>query len=79
MSDKYRVIFEENTLILQFYEQRTKVKKDGSQVDFEFTENYYYPNLKTALKAFVNKSLNYCKTIDEVLVNIERLEKSLTN
>jgi hypothetical protein len=79
LSNEYRIVNEENNTILQFYETRIRTKKNGTKEDFVFTENYYYPNLKTALKAFVNKSISDCPSVNHVLREIKKLELQLKN
>mgnify|MGYP003642149759 FL=1 len=74
LSNNYRIIAEENNTILQFYKDKIKVKKDGTKIPYEFTENYYYPNLKTALKSFVNKYIGESKEVSEVLLMLNKLE-----
>ena len=74
LSNNYRIIAEENNTILQFYKDKIKVKKDGTKISYEFTENYYYPNLKTALKSFVNKYIGESKEVSEVLLRLNKLE-----
>ena len=74
LSNNYRIIAEENNTILQFYKDKIKVKKDGTKIPYEFTENYYYPNLKTALKSFVNKYIGESKEVSEVLLRLNKLE-----
>jgi hypothetical protein len=82
LSSNYRIVKEENNTILQFYTGKVTVKKDGTKVPYEFTENYYYPNLKTALQSYVNKSIGECKEVSEVLLKLNELElqiKTLLN
>ena len=74
LSNNYRIIAEENNTVLQFYKDKIKVKKDGTKISYEFTENYYYPNLKTALKSFVNKCIGESKEVSEVLLMLNKLE-----
>lgn len=74
LSNNYRIISEENNTILQFYEDKVKVKKDGAKIPYEFTENYYYPNLKTALISYVNKTIGECREVSDVLLKLNKLE-----
>tara|TARA_R110000868_G_scaffold186966_2_gene429493 strand:+ start:917 stop:1183 length:267 start_codon:yes stop_codon:yes gene_type:complete len=74
LSNKYRIIVEENTTILQFYKNKVTVKKDGTKIPYEFTENYYYPSLKTALKSYVNKSIGECNDVSKILLRLNELE-----
>ncbi|MDB4486512.1 hypothetical protein N9014_00200 [bacterium] len=78
LSNEYRLVYEENKVVtLQFFESRIRKKKDGNTEAYEFTDNYYYPNLKKALKAFVNKSVMPSKNIEEVLDKIKSLESKI--
>ena len=78
LNKEYRLVYEDNkTIILQFFENRIRKKNSGGTEAYEFTENYYYPNLKNALKAYVNKSVMPSKNIEEVLDRIELLESKI--
>lgn len=78
LNKEYRLVYEDNkTIILQFFENRIRKKNGGGTETYEFTENYYYPNLKNALKAYVNKSVMPSKNIQEVLDRIESLESKI--
>jgi len=79
LDNNYRIVYDENNVILQFFEQRAKKQKDGSLVDFEFTENFYYPNMKTALNAFLSKSLHGSISVEAVLQEIRRVESIISN
>jgi methionine salvage enolase-phosphatase E1 len=79
LSKNYRIVNEESNTILQFHEDRVKTKKDGTQEPYEFVDNYFYPNLKSALKAYVNKAVGDCKQVKEVLKKISELEDQITN
>ena len=89
LDSNYRIVYDENNVILQFFEQREKQtvskiidKETGKKKQvltpsgefYEFTENFYYPNLKTALTAFLMKSLHGSETIENVLNQISRVE-----
>lgn len=74
LDDKYRIIYEENNVILQFYQDRVRVKKSGLKEPFEFTDNFYYPTLKDALKAYLNRTLIGSKKVEVVLERINLVE-----
>ena len=74
LSNNYRIIGDAGNTILQFYEDKVKVKKDGTKIPYEFTENYYYPNLKTALISYVNKSIGDCSAVSDILLRLDKLE-----
>jgi len=78
LNNEYRLVYEDNKVVtLQFFENRVREKKNGDTETYEFTDNYYYPNLKKALKAYVNKSIMPSKDIQEVLDKIELLESRI--
>lgn len=79
LSKNYRIVKDENNVILQFHEYRTREKGKLKGELYEFTDDYYYPNLKTALKSYVNKTLSFCSDIEEVLLKISELEDKLIN
>jgi hypothetical protein len=79
IDNKYRIVYDENNVILQFHEDRIKVKKDGSKETYEFTDNYYYPTLKFALKAYLNRALKYTESLSKVLDELERIEDKIDN
>tara|TARA_R110000782_G_scaffold244612_1_gene331369 strand:+ start:218 stop:478 length:261 start_codon:yes stop_codon:yes gene_type:complete len=79
LAHNYRIVNEENNTILQFHEDRVKIKKDGTKEPHEFIDNYFYPNLKSALKAYLNKAVGDCKEVKEVLKKIEQLENKIDN
>lgn len=79
LNENYRIVTDENNVTLQFFETREKDKKDGSKETFEFTDNFYYPTIKTALKGFLNKSIKHCETAEEILKKIEEVEDIINN
>lgn len=74
LSENYRLVFDENNVTLQFFEQRERNKQDGTKEPFEYTDNLYYPNVKTALKAFLQKSLNGSESVEQCLKRINEVE-----
>jgi hypothetical protein len=81
LNDKYRIVYDSENTILQFFEQREinlkdKItKKNIPTGEFkEYTENYYYPNLKTALIGFLNKCTWDLELAEEVLKQINKVE-----
>lgn len=74
LSENYRIINDESNVILQFFEMREKQKKDGTVQTYEFTDSFYYPTLKGALNAFLNKNIKGSKSVNEVLNRISEVE-----
>ena len=77
LDDKYRVVYDENNVVLQFYEKRVKTKKSGDKETYEFTDNFYYPNIKSALKAYLNKSIKGSESVKVVLERINLVENRI--
>jgi len=74
LNNNYRIVYDTNNVILQYHEKRVREKKDGSKEEYEFTDDYFYPTLKQAMKSFVNKSLKGANSIYELVKRIEKLE-----
>lgn len=75
LNENYRIVYDNDNTILQFFEQREiKVQKVGTGEFKEYTENFYYPNLKTALNGFLNKCTWGLETSKEVLSMLNRVE-----
>ena len=77
LNENYRIIYDENNTILQFFEQREKKSKSDCSVvvSYEFQDNSYYPNLKTALQGFLNKCTWGLETAKEVLTKLDEVAK----
>ena len=75
LNENYRIVYDAENTILQFFEQREiKVQKVSTGEYKEFTENFYYPNLKTAQTGFLNKCTWDLEEAEEVLAVLNRLE-----
>jgi len=81
LNKNYRIIYDSENTILQFYENKEIFKKEdklkikGTGEIKEFTENYYYPNLKSALKGFLNKCNWNIKTAEQILKKLNEIEQ----
>jgi len=75
LNENYRIIYDSDNTILQFFEPREiKVDKVGIGKYKEFTENFYYPNLKTALSGFLNKCTWGFETANQVITELNKIE-----
>lgn len=75
LNKNYRIVYDTDNTILQFFEQREiKVDKIGTGKFKEHTENFYYPNLKTALNGFLNKCTWDIETAKEVIDELKRIK-----
>ena len=85
LNKNYRIVYDTDNTILQFFEQRESFKKEdklkivGTGEFKEFTENFYYPNLKTALSGFLNKCTWDLETAKEVLEQLLKIENTINN
>lgn len=77
LSENYRLVFDENNVTLQFFEQRERNKQDGTKDTFEYTDNLYYPNVKAALKSFLQKCLNGSESVEQCLKRINEVEAKI--
>ena len=71
LDKEWRVEYEPNNVIL--IHTVDKVHDNGKE--YQSVENYYYPNLKVALKHYLNKSLTGSAAIIEVINRIDEVEK----
>ena len=83
LNDNYRIVYDSNNTILQYFERREKqTKEKGKLIStgefYEFTEDYYYPNLKTALNGFLNKCTWGLETAEQVLNEIKSVEQLIS-
>ena len=85
LNKNYRIVYDSENTILQFFEQRESFKKDdklkikGTGEIKEFIENSYYPNLKSALNGFLNKCTWNLETSKEILQELNKLEILINN
>lgn len=74
LNKNYEIIQDDTNTILKFSEPRIRKDNEGNNVEYIGTEQWYYPNLKSALKAYLNKSI-YDETIVGVIKKIESVEE----
>jgi len=89
LNENYRIIYDSDNTILQFFEQRekqivTKVLDETTGKNkhvstpsgefIEYVDNYYYPNLKTALTGFLNKCTWGFETANQVITELNKIE-----
>ena len=80
LCENWRLAYDENNVTLEFFETRERKKKGTEEKEsFEFVEQFHYPNIKTALIAFVQKNLKGSESINKVLEKIDKLETLIKN
>tara|TARA_R110001606_G_scaffold117039_2_gene246326 strand:+ start:383 stop:637 length:255 start_codon:yes stop_codon:yes gene_type:complete len=78
LDNNYLLVYDESNVVLRYEENRIRIKKDGTKEPYLFNEDRYYPNVKTALKAYLNISLKGSKSIEDVIRRIEKAEKIIS-
>lgn len=86
LSEDFHLEFDDNNVVLVFSEERVRVKKKtGAKENYTYTDKYYYPNVKSALKAYINKDIDraagdfeYVETLFEYIVLLESQIDELT-
>lgn len=79
LNNNYRIKYEENNCVLQYFESREREKKDGTKEQYEFTSDWYFPSVKACMRKFLNLYLEGSKDIEEVLQRIEYCENLINN
>ena len=78
LDNNYLLVYDESNVVLRYEENRIRIKKDETKEPYLFNEDRYYPNVKTALKAYLNISLKGSKSIEDVIRRIEKAEKIIS-
>ena len=78
LDDNYLLVYDESNVVLRYEENRIRIKKDGTKEPYLFNEDRYYPNVKTALKAYLNISLKGSTSVEDVIRRIEKAEKIIS-
>ena len=90
LNENYRITHDSENVILQFHEMREKqvlVKGEGDATgkyegtgEFkEYTENYYYPGLESALKGFLRKCTWGTQKAEEILAKLDTVNETIKN
>ena len=78
LDDNYLLVYDESNVVLRYEENRIRIKKDKTKEPYLFNEDRYYPNVKTALKAYLNISLKGSTSVEDVINRIEKAEKIIS-
>ena len=77
LDDNYLLVYDESNVVLRYEENRVRIKKDETKEPYMFNEDRYYPNVKTALYAYLNISLKGSADIEDIINRIEKAEKMI--
>jgi hypothetical protein len=77
INKNWRVDHENDCSTLVFFEPRVANKGTDKQKDIIFEQNYYYPNLESALIGYILKTLDNSKDIQDVLRVIKEVKQEI--
>ena len=77
LDDNYLLVYDESNVVLRYEEKRIRIKKNETKEPYLFNEDRYYPNVKTALKAYLNISLKGSTSVEDIINRIEKAEKMI--
>lgn len=78
LDSNWRIKTDDNNVTLEFFEQRERTKQDGTVEDYEYVDCYYYPTMKKAMIAYLQKALKPAKSIDVMVSLMTAAEKRIT-
>lgn len=74
LDEKHLLVYDENNVTLRFQEKRIAKKKNKTEESYLFKKDRYYPNVKSALKSYVNLKLKGSESIQNILDRIDEVE-----
>lgn len=77
LSENWSIEFDSNNVTLVFTEARTKVDKNGEEKQYESRKEYYYGDVKQALKSYLLKSLHGAESVEDCLQRIAKVENKI--
>jgi hypothetical protein len=78
IDDNYRINTDGAGTILIFEETRQR-EKDGNEVDFLFTDQWFYLNIEQCLRKYLDLRIEQCSDVSEILAKIEETREFITN
>ena len=78
IDDNYKINTDGVGTILIFEEKRQR-EKDGKEVDFIFTDQWFYLNVEQALRKYLDLRIEQCSDVKEILAKIEQTREFITN
>lgn len=65
-------------IILIFSEVRERINKKTEEMeDYIYEDKWYFTRIKQALSKYVDLTQNGCKTIEEILIKTDKIDKLL--
>ena len=78
LDKNYRINFEDaNNCILEFFEMRTRTKKDGASEEYEFVDQWFYPSVKFCLIKYLELKQKDSKDIKDCIRITREVEERI--
>lgn len=78
LNDNYRIEADSIGATLIYEDSRTRLK-DGKEVDYVYTDKWYYLNIEQALTKYVDLMMGAAKDVENLLKIINELKKQIKN
>jgi len=77
INKNWRLVYDDTNVTLQFHEERTRAKTDGTTEQYEFLDPHYFPDVKSALQGFLKRNLKYAIDVPDLINRIEQSEADI--
>lgn len=78
LNENYRIESDSIGATLIYEDSRTRLK-DGKEVDYVYTDKWYYLNVEQALTKYVDLMMGAAKDVEDLLTIINELKKQIKN
>lgn len=78
LNENYRIDSDSIGATLIYEDSRTRLK-DGKEVDYVYTDKWYYLNIEQALTKYVDLMMGAAKDVENLLKIINELKKQIKN
>ena len=80
LDEKHRINVEERKLcILEFFETRTKNEGKENEEEFEYVDQYFYPDVKSCLVKYLDLCQEQATSIEEILQKTKEVENLINS
>ena len=78
LNENYRIESDSVGATLIYEDSRTRLK-DGKEVDYVYTDKWYFINMEQALTKYVDLMMGTAKDVENLLTIIKQLKKQIKN
>lgn len=78
LNDNYRIEADSIGATLIYEDSRMRLK-DGKEVDYVYTDKWYFLNMEQALTKYVDLMMGNAKDVEDLLTIIKQLKKQIKN